>query len=156
MQSKINLPKVKPRNSYYEELKQLRAQLPFKRIITNCPTVKQKIELALHVAQVDSNVLILGESGVGKDLFARLIHRASKRALRTFVEINCGAVPGNLLESEFFGYEPGAFTGALKEGKRGLFELAQGGTLFLDEVGELPLDCRQRCFGLYKRNRLRG
>ncbi len=132
------------RNSYYEELKQLRAQLPFKRIITNCPTVKQKIELALHVAQVDSNVLILGESGVGKDLFARLIHRASKRALRTFVEINCGAVPGNLLESEFFGYEPGAFTGALKEGKRGLFELAQGGTLFLDEVGELPLDLQAK------------
>lgn len=132
------------RNSYYEELKQLRAQLPFKRIITDCPAVKQKIELALHVAQVDSNVLILGESGVGKDLFARLIHRASKRALKTFVEINCGAVPGNLLESEFFGYEPGAFTGALKEGKRGLFELAQGGTLFLDEVGELPLDLQAK------------
>jgi PAS domain S-box-containing protein len=142
------------RDSYYEELKQLRAQLPFKRIITNCPTLKQRIELALHVAQVDSNVLILGESGVGKDLFARLIHRASKRALRSFVEINCGAVPGNLLESEFFGYEPGAFTGALKEGKRGLFELAEGGTLFLDEVGELPLDLQAKVLRVVQKKQI--
>lgn len=127
------------RDQYYQELKQFRAELPHKTIVTNNPAVKQKIDLALHIAQVDSNVLILGESGVGKDLFARLIHRASKRALKPFVEINCGTVPESLLESEFFGYEPGAFTGALKEGKRGLFELAQGGTLFLDEVGELPI-----------------
>ncbi len=128
------------RNTYYEELKKLHAQMPRTRIIANGPIMKQKIELALHVAQVDSSVLILGESGTGKDLFARLIHRASKRALKSFVDINCGAVPSNLLESEFFGYEQGAFTGALKGGKQGLFELAQGGTLFLDEVGELPLD----------------
>ncbi|MGC8657595.1 MAG: sigma 54-interacting transcriptional regulator [Desulfomonilaceae bacterium] len=132
------------RNEYYQELKQLRAELPHNSIITNNPVVKQKIDLALHVAQVDSNVLILGESGVGKDLFARLIHRASKRALKPFVEINCGTVPEGLLESEFFGYEPGAFTGALKEGKRGLFELAQGGSLFLDEVGELPINLQAK------------
>ncbi|MHB8202917.1 MAG: sigma-54 interaction domain-containing protein [Desulfomonilaceae bacterium] len=132
------------RDQYYQELKQFRAELPHKTIVTNNPAVKQKIDLALHIAQVDSNVLILGESGVGKDLFARLIHRASKRALKPFVEINCGTVPEGLLESEFFGYEPGAFTGALKEGKRGLFELAQGGTLFLDEVGELPISLQAK------------
>ncbi|MGA8833109.1 MAG: sigma 54-interacting transcriptional regulator, partial [Desulfomonilaceae bacterium] len=132
------------RDQYYQELKQLRAELPHKTIVTNNPVVKRKIDLALHVAQVDSNVLILGESGVGKDLFARLIHRASKRALKPFVEINCGTVPEGLLESEFFGYEPGAFTGALREGKRGLFELAQGGTLFLDEVGELPISLQAK------------
>jgi PAS domain S-box-containing protein len=129
------------RKSYYKELEKLRQQVRTdKRIVTNDPALKQRVELAVHVAQVDSGVLILGESGVGKDLFAGLIHRASKRALKPFVEINCAAVPGNLLESEFFGYEPGAFTGALKGGKPGLFELAEGGTLFLDEVGELPLD----------------
>jgi PAS domain S-box-containing protein len=128
------------RDSYYEELKSLRAQLPYLKIVANGPALKQKVELALHVAQVDSNVLILGESGVGKDLFARLIHRASKRALKPFIEINCGAIPGNLLESELFGYEAGAFTGALRQGKAGLIELAQGGTLFLDEVGDLPLE----------------
>ncbi|MBF0527793.1 MAG: sigma 54-interacting transcriptional regulator [Deltaproteobacteria bacterium] len=128
------------RNTYYEELQKLHAQLPYKKIIANGPALKQIVELALHVAQVDSSVLILGESGVGKDLFARLIHRASKRALKPYIDINCGAIPGNLLESEFFGYEAGAFTGALKHGKAGLFELAHGGTLFLDEVGDLPMD----------------
>jgi PAS domain S-box-containing protein len=128
------------RHNYYEELKKLRANLMFSRIIANGPVMKQKIELALHVAQVDSSVLILGETGVGKDLFAMLIHRVSKRALKPFVNINCGAIPGNLLESELFGYQSGAFTGAIKGGKPGRFELAQGGTLFLDEVGELPLD----------------
>ena len=128
------------RHNYYEELKKLRANLMFTRIIANGPSMKQIIELALHVAQVDSSVLILGETGVGKDLFATFIHRVSKRALKPFVNINCGAIPGNLLESELFGYQPGAFTGALKGGKIGRFELAQGGTLFLDEIGELPLD----------------
>lgn len=128
------------RNSYYAELKKLHAQLPYKKIIANGPALKQKVELALHVAQVDSSVLILGESGVGKDLFARLIHRSSKRALKPFIDINCGAIPGNLLESELFGYEAGAFTSAVRQGKAGIFELAQGGTLFLDEIGDLPLD----------------
>ncbi|MDA8212902.1 MAG: sigma 54-interacting transcriptional regulator [Clostridia bacterium] len=128
------------RNRYYQELEHLRSQQSFRKIITNNPVMKQKLDLAFHVARVDSTVLILGESGVGKELIAQLIHRASKRGKKAFIKINCGAIPANLLESELFGYEPGAFTGALKEGKLGLFELAQGGTLFLDEVGELPLD----------------
>jgi len=128
------------KNRYYLELEHLRSQQPFRKIITNNPEMRQKLDLAFHVAHVDSTVLILGESGVGKELIAQLIHRASKRSKGPFIKINCGAIPTNLLESEFFGYEPGAFTGALKEGKPGLFELAQGGTLFLDEIGEIPLD----------------
>lgn len=128
------------RDKYYHELEHLRSQQPFSKIITRNPEMKKKLDQAFYVAQVESTVLILGESGVGKDLLARLIHRASKRARQPFIKINCGAIPASLLESEFFGYEPGAFTGALKEGKPGLFELAHGGTLFLDEVGELPLD----------------
>ncbi|MDP1992973.1 MAG: sigma 54-interacting transcriptional regulator, partial [Syntrophales bacterium] len=128
------------KNRYYLELEHLRSQQPFRKIITNNTEMRQKLDLAFHVAHVDSTVLILGESGVGKELIAQLIHRASKRSKGPFIKINCGAIPTNLLESEFFGYEPGAFTGALKEGKPGLFELAQGGTLFLDEIGEIPLD----------------
>ncbi|MHB8908216.1 MAG: sigma-54 interaction domain-containing protein [Syntrophales bacterium] len=128
------------KNRYYQELEHLRSQQPFKKIITNNVEMRQKLDLAFHVAHVDSTVLILGESGVGKELIAQLIHRASRRSKEPFIKINCGAIPANLLESEFFGYEPGAFTGALKEGKPGLFELAQGGTLFLDEIGEIPLD----------------
>ncbi len=128
------------RNRYLNELELLRAKHPSHGIITQNPELQTKIETAFHVAKVDSTVLILGESGVGKELIAELIHRASRRGKGPFIKINCGAIPANLLESEFFGYEPGAFTGASKDGKPGLFELAQGGTLFLDEVGELPLD----------------
>lgn len=128
------------RDKYFRELEHLRSQQSFKKIITKDPEMQKKLEMAYHVAGVDSNVLILGETGVGKELIAQLVHRASKRAKQPFIKINCGAIPQNLLESEFFGYEAGAFTGALKEGKLGLFELAQGGTIFLDEVGELSLE----------------
>lgn len=128
------------RERYFKELELLRAKPSSHSLITKNPEMNTKIEMAFHVAKVDSTVLILGESGVGKELIAEMIHRASSRGKGPFIKINCGAIPANLLESEFFGYEPGAFTGASKEGKPGLFELAQGGTLFLDEVGELPLD----------------
>jgi PAS domain S-box-containing protein len=128
------------KDRYLNELEQLRSQQGFKKLITKNPNMQRKIELAYHVARVDSTVLILGESGVGKELIAQLIHRSSNRSKKPFIKINCGAIPLNLLESEFFGYEPGSFTGALREGKKGLFEMAEGGTLFLDEVGELPLE----------------
>jgi PAS domain S-box-containing protein len=128
------------KNAYFHELELLRSLEPFKKIITRNSEMKTNIEMARFVAKVDTTVLILGESGVGKELIAQLIHRASKRSKGPFIKINCGAIPSNLLESEFFGYDPGAFTGALKQGKPGLFELANEGTLFLDEVGELPLD----------------
>ncbi len=97
------------------------------------------LEMAARVAVADSNVLILGESGVGKEVIARFIHKNSPRANGPFVKINCSALPESLIESELFGYETGAFTGASPKGKPGLFEVAQGGTLLLDEMGELPL-----------------
>ncbi|MDF2682268.1 MAG: transcriptional regulator [Brevibacillus sp.] len=97
------------------------------------------VEMAKRLAQVDSTVILLGESGVGKGVLAKYIHKNSARKDKHFVQINCGAIPDTLLESELFGYEKGAFTGAGKEGKIGLIEKANGGTLFLDEIGEMPL-----------------
>lgn len=110
-----------------------------KRITTKNREMNNVLELAKKVASVDSTVLILGESGVGKDMIANMIHNISERREKSFVKINCGAIPEGVLESELFGYEKGAFTGALREGKLGLFELANEGTLFLNEIGELPL-----------------
>ncbi|OPX95689.1 MAG: Limonene hydroxylase [Syntrophorhabdus sp. PtaB.Bin047] len=108
--------------------------------VAHSERMKQVIETAYRVARIDTTVLILGESGVGKDLVARLIHEASPRMeTGTFVKINCGAIPPDLLESELFGHEAGAFTGARKEGKAGYFEIADKGTIFLDEIGDLPL-----------------
>jgi PAS domain S-box-containing protein/TyrR family helix-turn-helix protein len=124
---------------YQQELTYLRSEQVLKTIVTNNSEMKEKIELAFRVARVNSTVLILGESGTGKELFAQLIHRASTRSCHPFIKINCGAMPETLLESELFGYDTGTFTGAAKEGKAGLLEIAHGGTLFLDEIAELPL-----------------
>ncbi len=96
------------------------------------------------LAKTDSTVLIVGESGTGKEIHASAIHNASKRSGGPFIKINCGAIPSNLIESELFGYDEGAFTGAKKGGKKGKFELADGGTIFLDEIGEMPLDMQVR------------
>ncbi|MFH1034084.1 MAG: sigma 54-interacting transcriptional regulator [Pseudomonadota bacterium] len=109
-------------------------------LVAESKAMRNLLDLAVRVAKVDSTVLLEGESGVGKDVLARLIHRLSSRHDRPFVAVNCGAIPESLLESEFFGYERGAFTGAGREGKPGLLEQADGGVLFLDEVGELPLN----------------
>ena len=95
--------------------------------------------IALKIANSHANVLITGETGTGKELFAQAIHNASERRQNPFIAVNCGAIVESLLESELFGYEKGAFTGAKKEGKPGLFELAHRGTLFLDEIGDMPL-----------------
>ncbi|WP_290783635.1 sigma 54-interacting transcriptional regulator [Halomonas sp.] len=102
--------------------------------------VMREVALLLkRVAPADATVLLLGESGVGKTAFARQLHRWSQRSEGPFVEVNCGAIPDNLFESEMFGYQPGAFSGATRQGKAGLLEQAEGGTLFLDEIGELPM-----------------
>jgi len=102
--------------------------------------MEQVVNKALRVSGVDSTVLITGESGVGKEVIARTIHTNSSRAEGPFIQINTGAIPENLQESELFGYERGSFTGANKEGKPGLMELANGGTLLLDEVGDMPMN----------------
>lgn len=111
----------------------------FDDIIGECEVIRQVKEQAFRVAAGNSTVLITGESGTGKEIFARAIHKASMRDNGPFISVNCGAIPEALLESELFGYEGGAFTGARKEGKVGKFELADGGTIFLDEIGEMPL-----------------
>jgi DNA-binding NtrC family response regulator len=107
-------------------------------IVGDSPGVRQAVELARKVAPTDSTVLLRGESGTGKDLFARALHFSSRRAAGPWVKVNCGALPEPLLESELFGHEKGAFTGAVRQ-KHGRFEDAGHGTLFLDEIGELPV-----------------
>lgn len=118
---------------------QKRTNLEREGLIAESGAMRKVITFVERVATNDSTVLILGESGVGKGMIARLIHSMSKRQNQPIMSINCGAIPENLLESELFGYVPGAFTGASREGKAGLFEAADGGTIFLDEIGELPL-----------------
>lgn len=114
-------------------------------VIANSKQMKDVLDLALRVAPVDVPVLIEGETGVGKEVVAKVIHNNSERHGKgTFLKINCGAIPETLLESELFGYEKGAFTGAREEGKKGLFEMADGGTLFLDEVEALSLNSQAK------------
>lgn len=142
LKTRHEMEKVKDLSSrYYTELQQLRSRfMAMEEIIFESPQMRNIIETVLQIARVDSTVLITGESGVGKEIVAKLIHRAGPRKDGPFIPVNCGAIPENLLESEFFGYERGAFTGASTSGKPGLFELSQHGTLFLDEIAELPLN----------------
>ena len=117
--------------------KGLCAQYRFKDILGSSPPLAEAKRIATEYSGIDATVIITGASGTGKELFAQSIHNASKRHRRPFVAVNCGAIPSTLLESELFGYAEGAFTGANKKGKPGLFELAHGGTIFLDEIGEM-------------------
>ena len=110
------------------------------QIVIRNETMRQTFDKAIKVAQVDSTVLMQGESGVGKGVFARLVHQVSKRKAGPFIRVDCSAIPESLIESELFGYEDGAFTGARSKGKPGRFEIAEGGTLFLDEIGDLSLN----------------
>jgi PAS domain S-box-containing protein len=116
------------------------AKFTFDDIIGNDDKFKECIRLAKIAAESSSNVLIQGESGTGKELLAHAIHSSSSRRKEPFITINCAAIPRELIESELFGYQGGAFTGAFKNGRSGKFELANGGTIFLDEIGEMPLD----------------
>lgn len=122
------------------ELLELRNRLLAEDLVAKSPAMEPVLELMLRVAQVESTVLITGESGVGKEVAAKRIHKLSCKGNGPFMTVNCGAIPENLLESELFGYDKGAFTGANKEGKVGLMEAANKGTIFFDEIGELPLN----------------
>ncbi len=113
--------------------------IKFEDIMGNSNNLKNVKLIAKNIAKTDSTVLLRGESGTGKELFARAIHFESERYNAPFIAVNCASIPDNLLESEFFGYEGGAFSGAKREGQMGKFELANGGTIFLDEIGDLPL-----------------
>lgn len=113
-------------------------------IITINKKMFQLLSLCIRVSKSDAPIIIFGESGVGKEMVAELIHHNSNRLNEPFVKLNCSAIPENLLESEFFGYEPAAFTGALKTGKSGIVELANKGTLFLDEIGEMPMSLQPK------------
>ncbi len=126
---------------YLEE--EIRSEMNFENIIGNSPALKHVLELVETVAPSDSTVLLLGETGTGKELIARAIHDRSRRKDRTFVKLNCAAIPTGLLESELFGHEKGAFTGAIIQ-KIGRMELADQGTLFLDEVGDIPLEIQPK------------
>lgn len=111
----------------------------YENIVTNNEKMLEIISIAQRIAKSDVPVLITGESGVGKELLSELIHNNSNRKKEPFIKINCAAIPDNLKESEFFGYEPGSFTGASKLGKKGFIEASRNGTLFMDEVAEMPL-----------------
>jgi len=126
---------------YQEELEELqKLKAASHELIVRSEAFRATLKQAVKVSQVDATVLITGESGVGKSLLARLIHKMSQRKDGPFIKISCGAIPENLMESELFGYEKGAFTGARTGGKAGLLEVGNGGTIFLDEIGELPLN----------------
>nr|WP_233269584.1 sigma 54-interacting transcriptional regulator [Alteribacillus sp. YIM 98480] len=109
-------------------------------VIAQSQEIMKVVSLAQKVSNVDSTVILVGESGVGKEVFANMIHSGSQRAHKPYIKVNCGAIPSQLLESELFGYEKGSFTGADRNGKAGYFEQANGGTIFLDEISEIPLE----------------
>lgn len=128
-------------NLYRDEFKKAnKAKYALDSIIGDSAVMVQLKEITKKVANTNSNVLILGESGTGKELFAHAIHNNSKRSGAPFIKVNCGAIPNELLESELFGYEEGAFTGAKKGGKIGKFKVADTGTIFLDEIADLPMN----------------
>ena len=133
---------------------EVRADRKFGELVARSPRMVEALEVASKAAPHDSPVLLSGASGTGKELVARLIHRQSGRAGGAFVAVNCGAIPDNLLESEFFGHVKGAFTGA-DSNRRGLFEAAEGGSLFLDEVGELPAPLQVKLLRALQERRVR-
>lgn len=119
-------------------------QVSNEHIVADSPCMQQILKEARKIAEADSTTIIYGESGTGKDVIARYIFEKSKRQNQVFIPINCAAIPRDLMEAEFFGYADGAFTGAKKNGQKGLFEVCDKGTLFLDEVGEIPLELQPK------------
>lgn len=135
-----------------QKIRTLEAKYTFDDIIAESESMRFVVDQAKLAATMPVNVLIRGESGTGKELFAHAIHAASDRRYEQFVRVNCAAIAPSLLESELFGYEEGAFSGARRGGKRGYFEEAHGGSLFLDEIGELPLDVQAKLLRVLQEN----
>ncbi|MBU5485881.1 sigma 54-interacting transcriptional regulator [Clostridium sp. MSJ-11] len=135
--------------------KGLRAKYSFGNIVGESKELNSIIQMAYKYSQVESNILLIGETGTGKELFAQSIHNASNRKFQPFVAVNCAALPENLLESELFGYVEGAFSGASKGGKIGLFELAHNGSIFLDEVGEISLTLQAKLLRVLQEREIR-
>lgn len=132
-------------DKYKAQLDTLKSEQEFSStFVSNSPSMKKIMKLISHISQIDSTILLQGDSGVGKGLLARTIHEQSLRKDNAFMTIDCATLPPQLLESELFGYESGAFTGAEKGGKIGLVEMANNGTLFLDEIGELPFELQAK------------
>ncbi|GMA62737.1 hypothetical protein GCM10025859_31770 [Alicyclobacillus fastidiosus] len=115
------------------------------KVIAKSKQMQEVVNRVKQVAPFPTSVLISGPSGVGKEVIANCIHDLSQRSQKPFIKVNCAAIPDALLESELFGYEPGAFTGARRDGKAGLFELADGGTILLDEIGDMPPPSKRNC-----------
>lgn len=136
----IKLDRIQAIHNIVNKISGFSAKYTFDSIIGESEEMQHIKRFGQLAARNDSNVLILGESGTGKDILAQAIHNASRRSSGPFIAINCAALPNNLIESELFGYESGAFTGANKNGNPGKFELADGGTIFLDEIGDMPLE----------------
>lgn len=134
-----DLKRLQTEHEWLKQELMKRTRLERGKVAFESPEMKKIIDLVHHIANMDATVLLLGETGVGKGFMANMIHSISNRKDMPFIPINCGAIPESLLESELFGYEKGAFTGASKEGKKGLFETAGNGTIFLDEIGDMPL-----------------
>lgn len=137
------LDKVQLAKKVEQLQKQVGEKYSFDTIIGGSPLIQQAVELAKKVAATDTTVLLLGETGTGKEIFAQAIHHNSSRGNKSFVAVNCSSFSKELLESELFGHKAGAFTGAVKD-KKGLFEEANGGTIFLDEIGEMPAELQAR------------
>lgn len=137
------------RNEIYKK-----QEIEKKFVVGNSLTMKKVMDLVNLVCQVDATVLLQGETGCGKNSIAKMIHQMSNRREKPFVQVNCGAIPENLLESEFFGYVEGAFTGASRKGKKGYFEIANGGTIFLDEVAEIPLHLQVKLLHILEQNEI--
>ncbi len=132
------------KDQYYKRLNSLEVLLGRDKIVYSSEQMKRVAQVAVKAGKFDSPVFLWGESGVGKEMIAKMIHQSGNRSQGPFVGINCSAIPSELLESEFFGYEEGAFTGAKKGGRKGLFDEAEKGTLFLDEISELPIGMQSK------------
>ncbi len=148
------LKKDEINNTALEIIKKPYTNNLFKDLIGNSDCLLEVIDHALKACKSNSNILITGESGTGKELLAHSIHNESHRSANPFIAVNCGAVSRELAESEFFGYESGAFTGADKKGKKGIFEMARGGTVFLDEIGEMPKDMQTKLLRVLQNKKL--